>query len=174
MNDKYSDNSLRLSPPRFTLPNPLTLPVFSAIKYSAPYSHFTLYKNNPSVEAFSITNDGVVLWIPLRVAMRSLKTFSMVPTARLLRGKQNTPLLLPPKPHRGKVNLLSRAAPAPSLERRNCREARPKPKIAKTLRFLGSVPRDFPNLYELSLLHNPQTRLIRTFSDNKAFLLERV
>ena len=67
-----------------------------------------------------------------------------------------------------------RDAPAPSLVRRNCREARPKPKIAKTLCVLGCVPRDFPNLYELSLLHNPQTRLIRTFSDNKAFLLERV
>ena len=35
-------------------------------------------------------------------------TFSMVPRTRHTKGEQNAPLLLPPKPNRGKANLASR------------------------------------------------------------------
>ena len=42
-------------------------------------------------------------------------TFSMVQTARLLRGKQNTPLLLPLRPNRGKANLASRIRTTPKV-----------------------------------------------------------
>jgi hypothetical protein len=48
----------------------------------------------------------------------------MVPLARLFRGEQNAPLLLPPKHYRGEVNLLSRAAPSKSRRASDLPEAK--------------------------------------------------
>jgi hypothetical protein len=48
----------------------------------------------------------------------------MVPLARLFRGEQDAPLLLPPKLYRGKVNLLSRAAPSKSRRASDLPEAK--------------------------------------------------
>ena len=70
-------------------------------------------------------------------------TFSMVPRTRHTKGEQNTPLLLPLKPNRGKANLASRIrtieksprrprpfARAPQLPRRPIKsENRESPKV---------------------------------------------
>ena len=79
-------------------------------------------------------------------------TFSMVPQTRHTNGEQNTSLLLPPRPNRGKANLASRIRTIeksprrtrPFAPRRNCREDPSKPKIAKNPKVFGVRPREFP------------------------------
>ena len=92
-------------------------------------------------------------------------TFSMVPRTRHTKGEQNTPLLLPPKPNRGKANLLSRIRTIEKSPRRTRPFARApqlpqspiKAKIAKPSRFLGAVPKNFHKLrmFRFRFLHHP-------------------